>query len=472
MKSKDLCLHGVNVVASEDKMKKHRSLVSLFLCVSFLLSACTSVQLFEPTPTPLPITNLTEAYKAAVHFVLTTDDLPVSPGTSPSVVEVIGNYDVTDSISKWSSASFIFRSFVDGNAKYLGVTVTLSGTFSLIEFDPASPYVGSGIFQADLFGLLINNYDEKILADDWSGYGSAVDANCGPVTNIKYHLTAVEQTGNPEPIPTWEITYNGQYTSMLGYVNNFGFTDIGVLDRDEICPPKLEDLYSPEQIDLLDSVREMGKIIFYSDSIDTDAQIYSMNPDGSDLRPLTKDGVHGFEPDCSPDGQLIIAIENIISGKIFTINIDGTDINYLPGIESTQSVQRAKWSPDGKKIVYVIGKSLYTINIDGADKKELLSLDSFGFIFPVWISDGQIAFLVDLDGESKYYVIDSNGSNQSEITKESYEEHTKEWSPDKTAYLISPSEITGPDIILYKADDSISVPLLEHEHAETPTWCP
>lgn len=223
---------------------------------------------------------------------------------------------------------------------------------------------------------------------------------------------------------------------------------------------------SPEQNNLLASVGGKGKIVFDS-TRDGLWNLYIMNPDGSDMRPLTKEGVIGMSPDCSPDGKRIVARD--IAYTIFVINLDGTGRVDL--VTSGENVS-PRWSLDGKQIVYVSGElskgEIYLMNADGSAQTQI-TFTGKDNLRPIWTPDGKIVFYAQV--EKKYYLMNSDGSDVSEITEETYADYEREWAPDKTAYV---SEMPGPfDITLFSADGSLSVRLMEDEDGDfSPTWCP
>lgn len=79
--------------------------------------------------------------------------------------------------------------------------------------------------------------------------------------------------------------------------------------------------------------------------------IYTANPDGSDLRRLTNYGVYTAEGTLSPDGRTIV-FTSLKDGDldIYTMNVDGSNLRRLtsaPGYDGGPF-----FSPDGKHIVY------------------------------------------------------------------------------------------------------------------------
>ena len=79
--------------------------------------------------------------------------------------------------------------------------------------------------------------------------------------------------------------------------------------------------------------------------------IYTANPDGSDLRRLTSYGVYTAEGTLSPDGRTIV-FTSLKDGDldIYTMNVDGSNVRRLttaPGYDGGPF-----FSPDGRHIVY------------------------------------------------------------------------------------------------------------------------
>ncbi len=147
---------------------------------------------------------------------------------------------------------------------------------------------------------------------------------------------------------------------------------------------------------------EPGSILFFSDESGT-AQLYSMEPDGSDVRRLTDD----------PDFH----------------------------------VGRAVWSPDGTKIVFEgpqelahYGPALYVVNADGTGRYRLTHVTTPGVHpangeYPVWSPDGRrIAFrrvmFPEAAGILDVYVVDIDGTNEQRVTATpNLLEYIGSWTP-------------------------------------------
>ncbi len=96
-----------------------------------------------------------------------------------------------------------------------------------------------------------------------------------------------------------------------------------------------------------------SKIAFMSNR-EGGQHIYTMDPDGANVKKITHDGANG-DPSWSPDGSRISFGSNREGGgklNIFTMKADGSDVrqvtHFLPPYESGDT----SWSPDGQKIVF------------------------------------------------------------------------------------------------------------------------
>jgi Tol biopolymer transport system component len=92
-----------------------------------------------------------------------------------------------------------------------------------------------------------------------------------------------------------------------------------------------------------------------------------------------------------------------------------------------------RWSPDGKKIVFVSGHGegnyeIYLMNSDGSDRTRLTESpgaqdDNFG---ARWSPDGkQLIFWSSRDGDAELYVMNADGSSQTRLT----DNPASDWSP-------------------------------------------
>ena len=166
--------------------------------------------------------------------------------------------------------------------------------------------------------------------------------------------------------------------------------------------------------------------------------LYLMNADGSNQRPLTR--AHGWDgtPAWAPDGEHIAFVSDRESkGKtgIWLIAPDGTGPRRL-----SNHGGRPSWSPDGKKIAFMSSRhageqqtdtdiEIYVMEADGANIQRLTHRPG-NVGHPDWSPDGsKIVFTVyDVDqpapGEDEgwhwdehgIYVMDADGTNVQRLT--------------------------------------------------------
>lgn len=104
-------------------------------------------------------------------------------------------------------------------------------------------------------------------------------------------------------------------------------------------------------------------------------------------------------------------------------------------------------SPDGKTIIFDMLGDIYAMDINGGEAKALTA-DMAWNIEPRFSPDGkQIAFISDRAGADNIWLMDADGSNLKQITKEKHHIlHNPYWSPDGNYILGKQSHMTGRSI--------------------------
>lgn len=117
---------------------------------------------------------------------------------------------------------------------------------------------------------------------------------------------------------------------------------------------------------------------------------------------------------------------------------DKWDVNNPPGEELTVQIKTSQstWSnvdvsPDGKTIVFDMLGDIYAIPAKGGQAKAITQGMAWN-MQPRFSPDGkQIAFISDRDGGDNLWVMDADGTNPVQISKEKRNlVHTPNWSPD------------------------------------------
>jgi len=149
-------------------------------------------------------------------------------------------------------------------------------------------------------------------------------------------------------------------------------------------------------------------------------QIFLKNLDTGEIRPLTTPGKYGG-PRWSPDGRQILFLlwtkEN--SHDIYLMDKDGS--NQRPVVAGPADETMADWSPDGGKFVYISHEDgldgIYVMDLRKQASVKLLSLQFAAL--PAWSSDGKrIAFISDTGvSGSQVFIMNADGPEVEQLTE-------------------------------------------------------
>ncbi|MFC1935775.1 hypothetical protein ACFLX9_03335 [Chloroflexota bacterium] len=159
-------------------------------------------------------------------------------------------------------------------------------------------------------------------------------------------------------------------------------------------------------------------------------------------------------PTPDPAAGLRLAFSSSRDGnaEIYTSNARGTDLRRLTYAEASDSAPR--WSPDGKRIAFVSARdgvqSLYVMDADGSNSTRVFAAGDR----PSWSPDSQtLALTASVDGRYAIYLVQTDGSNQRQLTSGNADEWCPSWSPDGSRiaflrdgelYLVNPD---GSDLL-------------------------
>ena len=167
---------------------------------------------------------------------------------------------------------------------------------------------------------------------------------------------------------------------------------------------------------------------------DGNSDIYTMRPDGSGLRRLTRHPARDTDPSWSPDGRQIV-FQSRRNGNfdLYLINADGTGLTQLT--DGPADEQEPAWSPDGQWIAFSGGGAgnsiLYLVSRDGSLVQPLTG-EKDGFSFgPDWSPDGmKIAFARGIGGAIDICVLDIRNDETRCLTNGMLTNYEPAWSPD------------------------------------------
>jgi len=245
------------------------------------------------------------------------------------------------------------------------------------------------------------------------------------------------------------------------------------------------------------------KILFSSSSSGI-WQVWTVNPDGSNLSQLTQGQEDAHHPASSPDGSRIAYVNNEGEISAMPIGKEPQKLKFIPKncnhpawspkgkrlafvcysfrdrreesdiwiadldesrvwklLEQEGIQSYPTWSPDGSEIAYTTGyrvgsdkivEELWLVGIDGKNPKPLV-LDSFSNVHPDWSPDcGKIAFASNRSGSMDIWVVDRSGKNRKRLTDDkSYDAHPS-WSPDGSEICFTSTRGGKMDIWVIESD--------------------
>jgi Tol biopolymer transport system component len=137
------------------------------------------------------------------------------------------------------------------------------------------------------------------------------------------------------------------------------------------------------------------------------------------------------------------------------MDADGSNQTRLT-INSASDGQPA-WSPDGTQIAFTSDRSsgfqIYVMNVDGTNQTQLTS--SGANSGPGWSPDGtQIAFVSNRDGNEEVYTMNADGSAQVNLTSNGALDHGRSWAPSGAQFTFASARDGNEQIYVMNADGS------------------
>ena len=179
-----------------------------------------------------------------------------------------------------------------------------------------------------------------------------------------------------------------------------------------------------KRYDVASSFSPDGKRIAYTHWDGHDDEIYTINTDGTGKFRVTNNRTSEYDPSYSPDGKRLVYSADVrkrfspwtYTVEIFTIGVHGKNRVQLTN-NSTYDYS-PDYSPDGRRIAYsAFGKKhsgIYTISARGGGKTKVAE----GGDDPDYSPDGKkIVYYAGNDIRGKIYTINVGGGGKSKVTE-------------------------------------------------------
>lgn len=264
-----------------------------------------------------------------------------------------------------------------------------------------------------------------------------------------------------------------------------------------------------------------ASVVFYSRRGGSLAKIYAMDPDGSDVRPLTSGPGNDLWPDLSPNGrQLAFASNRSGNNEIYVLDLrtgELTNVSQSPADDNWPrwspnghelvfhsnrggnydlyvadvddgAIRRVTddaaldqwpdWSPDGKQLAWRRGTDIFVADADGLEQnvRQLTFTPAVLDQMPVWSPDGkQLAYMSFDAGYCSVFLMDTDGFNKVNLTPKDPADPSSAWCSRAPAwskngqriYFMSVRPATGGDVELFSmARDGDAVVRLTYSAGE------
>ncbi|MFB3924221.1 MAG: Tol-Pal system beta propeller repeat protein TolB [Terriglobia bacterium] len=208
-------------------------------------------------------------------------------------------------------------------------------------------------------------------------------------------------------------------------------------------------------------------------------EIWVMDYDGFNQRPITSYGSQALTPRWSPDNTKLAFTSYLLGNPdLFVFSLETNRRIPFPkykGLNTTPA-----WSPDGKKIAFCSSMSgdpeIYISDVNGFNLQRLTFSPGVD-ISPVWNpkTGNELAFVSDRSGSPQIYIMSSDGTNVRRLITGGGDASSPSWSPSglMMAFSWRVSETGTYDIYVVEIATGRIIQLThDARRNEHPVWSP
>ncbi|NJW53647.1 DPP IV N-terminal domain-containing protein [Salinimicrobium oceani] len=218
-----------------------------------------------------------------------------------------------------------------------------------------------------------------------------------------------------------------------------GNSEIYVMD---IHGENLRNITNNDSLDFSPSWSPDGQSLYFYSKRDGNAEIYSLKSGGADLTRLTNHPASDILPELSPDGETIVFMSDrdSLSRNIYLMNKDGSNIRPLT--KNRFYEESPSWSKEGREILFTrqlrdsadtshaANGEIHIMDIKGENIRRLTRKTGYDSGARFSPNGKQIAFYGFNDKNWDLYIMNSDGTNLYNLTNDSVECYSPDWSAD------------------------------------------
>jgi serine/threonine protein kinase/Tol biopolymer transport system component len=245
-------------------------------------------------------------------------------------------------------------------------------------------------------------------------------------------VAVIEPTATEEPAPAVEII---AFSAARDLDDPDGQLDIYIMDPDG---SNQRPLISEPDDDWLPAWSPDGEWIAWVSRQHGNHQLYLAYADGSEARRISTSAGDDLHPAWSPDGRYIL-FQRVVNGNENLILLDLLEGSTTWLTDDPYSNGYAVWSPDGQQIAWSSNRAgqndIYAMDVFAENPQPVRLTDNPAYDYnPVWSPDGtRIAWVSNRGGSFDIHMMFADGSNPTRWTSAPQDDLSPAWSPDGDA---------------------------------------